>query len=88
MSFAEPGSGGQLFIDPRGATPKRGNFHRLWKKALEGAEISADLHLHDLRHKDGTMTARTGATLKEIMSRLGQPSPRGRDDLPTRNQRA
>ncbi|MGB8962185.1 MAG: tyrosine-type recombinase/integrase [Pseudonocardiaceae bacterium] len=63
-------------MGPRGATPKRGNFHRLWKQALEGAEIGADLHLHDLRHTGGTMTARTGAALKEIMSRLGQSSPR------------
>jgi integrase len=74
--FAEPGSDGRLFIGPRGATPKRGNFHRIWKKALEGAEVSAALHLHDLRHTGGTMTARTGATLKEIMSRLGQSSTR------------
>ena len=75
--FAEPGHDGRLFIGPKGATPKRGNFHRLWKKALTGAEISTTaLHLHDLRHTGGTMAARTGATLKEIMARLGQPSAR------------
>ncbi|MGH3701399.1 MAG: tyrosine-type recombinase/integrase [Pseudonocardiaceae bacterium] len=74
--FAEPGQDGRLFIGPKGATPKRGNFHRVWKKALTGAEISIALHLHDLRHTGGTMAARTGATLKEIMARLGQSSAR------------
>lgn len=65
-----------LFIGPKGATPKSGNFHRLWKKALASAEVHPALHLHDLRHTGGTMTARTGATLKAIMARLGQSSPR------------
>ncbi|MDQ3762438.1 MAG: site-specific integrase [Actinomycetota bacterium] len=74
--FAEPGPKGRLFVGPKGATPKRGNFHRLWKKALAGAEVHPALHLHDLRHTGGTMTARTGATLKEIMARLGQSSAR------------
>ena len=75
-AFAEPGQDGRLFIGPKGATPKRGNFHRLWRKALESANVSTTLHLHDLRHTGGTMTARTGATLKEIMARLGQSSTR------------
>ena len=35
-----------------------------------------DLHLHDLRHTGGTLSGRGGATLKEIMSRLGHSSPR------------
>lgn len=74
--FAEAGLDGRLFLGPKGATPTRGNFHRIWKKALEGAEVSTTLHLHDLRHTGGTMTARTGATLKEIMARLGQSSTR------------
>jgi integrase len=76
QTFAEPGQDGRLFTGPKGATPKRGNFHRLWKKALDGAAVNTALHLHDLRHTGGTMTARTGATLKEIMSRLGQSSAR------------
>ncbi|MBV8996401.1 MAG: tyrosine-type recombinase/integrase family protein [Pseudonocardiales bacterium] len=75
-AFAESGQDGRLFIGPKGATPTRGNFHRLWRKALESAHVSTTLHLHDLRHTGGTLTARTGATLKEIMSRLGQSSTR------------
>lgn len=30
--------------------PKYGNFHRLWKKALKGPEISIALYPHDLHH--------------------------------------
>lgn len=35
------------------------------------------LHFHDLRHTGGTLTAATGATLKELMARLGHSSTRG-----------
>jgi integrase len=74
--FAEPEPEGRLFVGPKGATPRRGNFHRIWKKALADAEVNHALHLHDLRHTGGTMAAQTGATLKEIMARLGQSSTR------------
>jgi integrase len=74
--FAEQGTDGRLFAGPKGATPKRQNFNRIWKKALTKAGANPDLHLHDLRHTGGTLTAQTGATLKEIMSRLGQSSTR------------
>ncbi len=34
-----------------------------------------DLRLHDLRHTGATMAAQTGATLAELMSRLGHSTP-------------
>jgi integrase len=34
-----------------------------------------DLHLHDLRHFGATLAAQAGATTKELMARLGHPSP-------------
>lgn len=34
------------------------------------------LHFHDLRHTGAVLTAQAGATLKELMSRLGQSTPR------------
>ena len=33
------------------------------------------VHLHDLRHAAGTLAAQTGATLREVMARLGHASP-------------
>jgi integrase len=35
-----------------------------------------DLHFHDLRHVGGTLAAATGASLKELMARLGHSSTR------------
>jgi integrase len=34
------------------------------------------LRFHDLRHTAGTLAARTGATTKELMARLGHATPR------------
>jgi integrase len=74
--FTDPGETGRLFRGPKGATPTRQNFNRVWKAALKKANANPDLHLHDLRHTGGTLTAQTGATLKEIMSRIGHSSTR------------
>jgi integrase len=46
------------------------------EKCCQDAGANPDLHLHDLRHTGGTLTAQSGATLKEIMARLGHSSTR------------
>lgn len=33
------------------------------------------LKLHELRHTAGTLTAKTGATTRELMAHLGHSSP-------------
>lgn len=43
-------------------------------KAREAAG-RPDLRLHDLRHTGGTLAAQTGATLAELMQRLGHSTP-------------
>ncbi len=35
-----------------------------------------DLHFHDLRHVGNTLAASTGASLKELMARMGHASTR------------
>jgi integrase len=74
--YAEREPDGRLFIGPQGATPRRSSFNRIWKKALKGSHANPALHLHDLRHTGGTLAAQTGATLKEIMARIGHGSTR------------
>lgn len=76
--FAEPGATGRLFIGSRGGIPRCRNFNRVWKKALADAGIPASigLHLHDLRHTGSTWSAQSGATLKELMARIGHSSTR------------
>ena len=68
--FAEPGERGLVFVGPQGAMLRRSNFRRIWVRACERAGVS-DLHFHDLRHAGGTLAAASGASLKELMARLG-----------------
>ena len=52
-----------------------GNFHRIWDQARTEVGLP-ELHLHDLRHTGNTLAAETGATLKELMARMGHASTR------------
>ena len=47
----------------------------MWRPALAKAGLSA-MHFHDLRHTGNTLTAMTGASLRELMDRMGHSSPR------------
>jgi integrase len=52
------------------------NFRRrYWLPALKTAGL-ADLHFHDLRHTGNTLAATAGATLRELMDRMGHDSER------------
>jgi integrase len=76
--YAQPGQDGRLFVGPQGGIPRRRNFNRVWQTALKSAGIpeATDLHLHDLRHTGSTWSAQSGATLKELMARIGHSSTR------------
>jgi integrase len=73
--FAEPGQRGLVFVGPKGAALRRSNFRPIWNSARHTAG-APDLHFHDLRHVGGTLAAATGASLKELMARLGHSSTR------------
>lgn len=74
--FAEPGEQGLVFVGPKGGKLRRSNFHKsVWTKARKAVGLPT-LHFHDLRHTGGTLSAATGATLKELMARLGHSSVR------------
>jgi integrase len=77
-TYAQPGPGGRLFVGPAGGIPRRRNFNRVWHAALKAAGIPPEtgLHLHDLRHTGSTWSAQSGATLKELMARIGHSSTR------------
>jgi integrase len=47
-----------------------GTFYKLWMPARAAAG-RPDLRLHDLRHTAAVLAAQTGATLAELMARLG-----------------
>jgi integrase len=73
--YASSGPKGLVFIGPKGGILRRNNFNPIWRKAcvIAGAP---DAHFHDLRHTGGTLAGTTGATIKELMARLGHSSPR------------
>jgi integrase len=73
--FAEAEERGYVFVGPKGGKLRRNNFRKIWTAARTSVERS-DLHFHDLRHTGGTLSAATGATLKELMARLGHSSVR------------
>ncbi|GGS49407.1 tyrosine-type recombinase/integrase [Streptomyces violaceus] len=73
--YAEHGADGRVFLGSKGATPRRNHFNRLWRKACSDAGIKG-LHFHDLRHTGNTLAASTGASTRELMSRMGHSTAR------------
>jgi integrase len=73
--FAQPGDNGLLFVGPKGGRLRRSTFRRTWTKARETVGLP-DLHFHDLRHTGNTMAAGQGASLRELMERMGHSSAR------------
>ncbi len=73
--FAAPGPDSLVFVGPQGGRLRRSNFRDIWIKARDEAGLPG-LHLHDLRHTGNTMAAATGASLRQLMERLGHSSTR------------
>jgi integrase len=63
-----------LFPAEDGGLLPKTTFYKHWRRARR--QMGRDnLHLHDLRHAAGTLAAWTGATERELMSRLGHANP-------------
>jgi integrase len=71
---AQWGRDGLLFPFKRGGHLSNGNFYPTWDKARRAAG-RPDLRFHDLRHTGAVLAAQTGATLAELMGRLGHTTP-------------
>ena len=72
-TWAAEGADGLLFVGPKGAPLDRSHWNRRWRKAR--AVIGRDdLRFHDLRHTGNTLAAATGASTKELMTRMGHSS--------------
>jgi integrase len=75
-SYGSAGADSYVFTSSNGKPLERGNFRsRVWVPATRAVGLTG-LRFHDLRHAAGTLAARTGATTKELMARLGHASPR------------
>ena len=85
-TYSSPGPDAYVFASPNGTPFDRHNFRMcVWLPAVRRVGYD-DLRFHDLRHVAGTLAARTGATTKEIMSRLGHASPERGDGVSARNR--
>ncbi|MGH3375032.1 MAG: tyrosine-type recombinase/integrase [Actinoallomurus sp.] len=75
-TFAAEGPDGFVFVGVRGGQLRRSNFSKPWANALDAAGLPRGVHLHDLRHTGNTFAAEAGASLAELMSRMGHSSTR------------
>jgi len=65
-----PGHDALLFPAAQGGQVWAPTFHKSYRKARDAAG-RPDLRFHDLRHTGAVLAAATGATLAELMQRLG-----------------
>jgi integrase len=74
--FTRAGDDSLVFTSPAGAPLRRGNFRRrVWAKVTETVGVTG-AHFHDLRHTGNNLTAEAGASLRELMERMGHSSTR------------
>jgi integrase len=73
--FSGAGRDGHVFLGPQGGRLRRSNFRDDWIKARTKAGVTADVHFHDLGHTGNTLAA-SGASLRELMTRMGHSTPR------------
>ncbi|MGI5166399.1 tyrosine-type recombinase/integrase [Spirillospora sp. CA-253888] len=75
--YSQPGPNGLVFVGVRGNQLRRSNFSKPWASALEKAGLTpGQIHFHDLRHTGNTFAAEAGASLAELMNRMGHSSTR------------
>ncbi|SER07949.1 Site-specific recombinase XerD [Microlunatus flavus] len=75
-AYSSPGADGLIFPTEHGQPWRRSNFNTAarWREAC--AEVGVpQLHLHDLRHTGNTFAAQSGASLRDLMARMGHDSP-------------
>ena len=74
LEYAEPGRDGLMFPASVGGHMPSSTLWRVFSIARQKAG-RPDLRRHDLRHTSATMAATTGATIKDLMSRLSHSTP-------------
>src|SRR6185369_8264130 len=74
LEHCEPGKDGLLFPARGGGHLAPSSLYRVFYAARTKAGRD-DLRWHDLRHTGAVLAAQTGATLAELMARLGHSTP-------------
>jgi integrase len=79
--------GALVFAGDKGGPLHRGNFNKRVRWVENVAAIGAPgLHFHDLRRTGNTFAAMSGASLRDLMTRMGHDSMRAAD-LPAQDTR-
>lgn len=73
--YVGPERDARIFTSWEGTVLRRANFQKIWSEAREAVGLP-DVHVHDLRHTGNTLASQTGATLKELMQRMGHSTVR------------
>ncbi|MFA6046808.1 MAG: site-specific integrase [Phycisphaerales bacterium] len=74
LKHTQKGANGLLFPSPRG-NPLRDSTLGRWYYPAREAAGRPDLRFHDLRHTGAVLAAQSGATIAELMHRLGHTTP-------------
>ncbi len=74
-TYAKDGPDAFVFTSVKGSPLLNRYFSPSWKRALKEAGLPETTRFHDLRHLAGTSAATAGASLREIMARMGHASP-------------
>jgi integrase len=64
-----------VFMSVRGRPLANSYFAPFWRRARAAVGLN-DVRFHDLRHLAGTEAASAGASLREVMARMGHAPPR------------
>lgn len=72
-AYAEPGPDGPVFVGPQGGRLSSGAFASVFHAALGRLGLTG-MRFHDLRHTGNTLAASTGASLADLMARMGHAS--------------
>src|SRR5215469_11243970 len=75
-AFTPPGLDAFVFVHAQGGQLRRSNFSKPWARAVGNAGLPSGVDVHDLRHTGNTLTAEAGASLAELMTRMGHSSTR------------
>lgn len=66
---------GRVFSGVKGGPLRRHVLQKHWDRARQAVDLPDGFRFHDLRHTANTLAASTGASLKELMYRMGHSSP-------------
>jgi integrase len=72
--YTSPGKSALVFTSIKGSPLLNRYFAPAWERAKRNAGVDATVRFHDLRHLAGTAAASAGASLREVMARMGHAS--------------